>query len=108
MAKNRSRRLRKKMHIDEFKELGFSVKWSFPSNTPVDIIDSTVDAFIDELIESNGLALDASGYLHWEGLICLQKIGMCTEEHRQLVEKWLKDRGMEDVMTSELFDVWWD
>ncbi|MCC8375739.1 MULTISPECIES: YggL family protein [Photorhabdus] len=108
MAKNRSRRLRKKMHIDEFKELGFSVKWNFPSNTPVDVIDSTVDAFIDELIESNGLALDASGYLNWEGLICLQKIGKCTEEHRQLVEKWLKDRGMEDVMTSELFDVWWD
>ncbi|MCU4300898.1 50S ribosome-binding protein YggL [Escherichia coli] len=25
MAKNRSRRLRKKMHIDEFQELGFSV-----------------------------------------------------------------------------------
>ncbi|EHK5381151.1 TPA: DUF469 family protein, partial [Escherichia coli] len=24
MAKNRSRRLRKKMHIDEFQELGFS------------------------------------------------------------------------------------
>ncbi|MCV3257227.1 50S ribosome-binding protein YggL, partial [Escherichia albertii] len=27
MAKNRSRRLRKKMHIDEFQELGFSVAW---------------------------------------------------------------------------------
>ena len=30
MAKNRSRRLRKKMHIDEFQELGFSVAWRFP------------------------------------------------------------------------------
>lgn len=29
MAKNRSRRLRKKMHIDEFQELGFSVAWRF-------------------------------------------------------------------------------
>lgn len=29
MAKNRSRRLRKKMHIDEFQELGFSVQWAF-------------------------------------------------------------------------------
>lgn len=31
MAKNRSRRLRKKMHIDEFQELGFSVAWRFPA-----------------------------------------------------------------------------
>ncbi|MBF4876723.1 DUF469 family protein [Cronobacter sakazakii] len=30
MAKNRSRRLRKKMHIDEFQELGFTVTWRFP------------------------------------------------------------------------------
>lgn len=35
MAKNRSRRLRKKMHIDEFQELGFSVAWRFPEgNSP--------------------------------------------------------------------------
>ncbi|CDG22200.1 conserved protein of unknown function [Xenorhabdus poinarii G6] len=108
MAKNRSRRLRKKLRIDEFQELGFSVKWHFPADTPVDVVDSTVDTLIAELIEPNGLALDASGYLHWEGIICLQKIGKCTEEHRQLVEQWLKDHGMKDVITSELFDVWWD
>lgn len=30
MAKNRSRRLRKKMHIEEFQEVGFSVAWRFP------------------------------------------------------------------------------
>lgn len=34
MAKNRSRRLRKKMHIDEFQELGFSVAWRFPKGPP--------------------------------------------------------------------------
>ena len=33
MAKNHSRRLRKKMHIDEFKELGFSVAWRLPEGT---------------------------------------------------------------------------
>ncbi|BET96073.1 YggL family protein [Xenorhabdus taiwanensis] len=108
MAKNRSRRLRKKLRIDEFQELGFSVKWNFPADTSVEVVDSTVDALIEELIEPNGLALDASGYLQWEGIVCLQKIGKCTEEHRQLVENWLKDRDMEDVITSELFDVWWD
>lgn len=108
MAKQRSRRLRKKMRIDEFQELGFSVKWTFPENTPIEEVDSFVDDFILNVIEPNGLAFDASGYLSWEGLICLQQIGKCTEDHRQLVENYLKEKNMQDVQTSELFDVWWD
>ncbi len=63
MAKNRSRRLRKKMHIDEFRELGFSVAWRFPEGTSEEQIDKTVDDFINEVIEPNKLAFDGSGYL---------------------------------------------
>lgn len=58
MAKNRSRRLRKKMHIDEFQELGFSVAWRFPEGTSEEQIDKTVDDFINEVIEPNKLAFD--------------------------------------------------
>lgn len=65
MAKNRSRRLRKKMHIDEFQELGFSVAWRFPEGTSEEQIDKTVDDFINEVIEPNKLAFDGSGYLAW-------------------------------------------
>ncbi|MDU4289463.1 YggL family protein [Mixta calida] len=108
MAIQRSRRLRKKMHIDEFQELGFSVAWTFPQGTPVEEIDAAVDAFINEVIEPNGLAFDGSGYLQWEGLVCLQKIGKCTDEHRELVRQWLEARNMESVTVTELFDVWWD
>ncbi|WP_032115529.1 YggL family protein [Candidatus Arsenophonus nilaparvatae] len=108
MSKQRSRRLRKKLHIDEFQEVGFSVNWSFPAKTPIDKIDSMVDTFIIELIQPNGLAMDASGYLDWEGLICMEKTGKCTEEHRKLVDEWLKNHGMKKVVTSELFDIWWD
>ena len=60
MAKNRSRRLRKKMHIDEFQELGFSVAWRFPEGTSEEQIDKTVDDFINEVIEPNKLAFDAA------------------------------------------------
>ena len=108
MAKNRSRRLRKKMHIEEFQEVGFSVAWRFPEGTSVDQIDQDVDAFINEVIEPNKLAFDGSGYLAWEGLICTQEVGKCTEEHQALVRKWLEDHKLEDVRVSELFDVWWD
>ncbi|MFH6729181.1 YggL family protein [Escherichia coli] len=104
MAKNRSRRLRKKMHIDEFQELGFSVAWRFPEGTSEEQIDKTVDDFINEVIEPNKLAFDGSGYLAWEGLICMQEIGKCTEEHQAIVRKWLEERKLDEVRTSELFD----
>ncbi len=108
MATHRSRRLRKKMHIDEFQELGFSVGFTFPQGATEQAIDSTVDALIEEAIDPNGLAFDGSGYLQWEGLICLQQTGKCTEAHRELVRKWLEERKLENVKVTELFDVWWD
>lgn len=108
MAQARSRRLRKKLHLDEFQEFGFTVEFSFKEGTPIEEIDTTIDAFINEVIEPNGLAFDGSGYLNWEGIICLQKIGKCTEEHREIVGKWLEQHGLTEVKTSELFDVWWD
>nr|VXZ92236.1 Uncharacterized protein conserved in bacteria [Klebsiella pneumoniae] len=67
MAKNRSRRLRKKMHIDEFQELGFSVARRFPEGTSEEQIDQTVNDLIEEVIEPNKLAFDGSGYLSWKG-----------------------------------------
>ncbi|EXU74169.1 YggL family protein [Erwinia mallotivora] len=107
MAIQRSRRLRKKMHIAEFQELGFSIGFAFPEGTSEETIDTTLDALINEVIDPNGLAFDGSGYLQWEGLICLQQTGKCTEEHRELVRKWLSDRQLNNIQVTELFDVWW-
>ncbi|MEQ9937092.1 MULTISPECIES: YggL family protein [Pectobacterium] len=108
MAQARSRRLRKKLHIDEFQELGFSVSFRFPEGTSVEDIDKLMDKFVDDVIEPQGLAFEGSGYLLWEGLICLQKIGHCTEDHRQLVSRWLEEQKLTDVKVSNLFDIWWD
>ncbi|WP_224718183.1 YggL family protein [Pectobacterium versatile] len=108
MAQARSRRLRKKLHIDEFQELGFSVSFRFPEGTSVEDIDKLMDKFVDDVIEPQGLAFEGSGYLLWEGLVCLQKIGHCTEEHSQLVSRWLEEQKLTDVKVSNLFDIWWD
>ncbi|KAA8997629.1 DUF469 domain-containing protein [Affinibrenneria salicis] len=108
MANNRSRRLRKKLHIDEFQELGFSVSWYFAEGTSVEEIDRTLDLFIDEVIEPNGLAYEGSGYLHWEGLICLQQMGHCTDAQRETVKQWLEAHQLLEVRVGELFDIWWD
>ena len=108
MAIKRNQRQRKKMHLAEFQELGFLVKWQFAEGTSVEQIDSTVDRFIAEVIHPNGLAYEGSGYLHWEGLVCLEKIGKCDAKHQELVKNWLSQNGLQQIEISELFDIWWD
>lgn len=108
MAIQRNARQRKKMHLAEFQELGFLVKFNFAEGTGIDQIDATVDRFIDEVIKANCLAYEGNGYLAWEGLVCLEKIGKCDESHRQLVKTWLENNGLQNVQVSELFDIWWD
>ena len=104
----RNQRQRKKLHLAEFQELGFLVNWQFAEGTSIETIDETVDRFIAEVIQPNGLAYEGSGYLHWEGLVCLEKIGKCDESHRQLVQKWLEQNKLQQIEISELFDIWWD
>jgi uncharacterized protein YggL (DUF469 family) len=38
----------------------------------------------------------------------MQQTGKCTDEHRELVRKWLEGRELSDIQITELFDVWWD
>ncbi len=84
------------------------MNWQFPEDTPIDKVDEMVDRFIFEVIRANGLAYEGSGYLHWEGLVCLEKIGKCNESHRELVKSWLESNGLQHIEISELFDIWWE
>ena len=103
----RSRRLRKKLRIEEFQELGFEVSWNFPASSSEEAIDSLIDRLISEVIEPRQLAFAGNGHLAWEGLICTQKIGQCSEEEIQACCEWLKQRGMENIKHSNLFDIWY-
>lgn len=104
---NRSRRLRKKLRIDEFQEMGFDVSFNFPVGTAEQTIDALVDAFIDEVIEPRALAFAGSGHLAWEGMVCTQKLGKCSQDDRAAVQGWLTSKGMEAVVVTELFDIWY-
>ncbi len=106
-AKNRSPRLRKKLRVDEFQELGFDIAWKFADDVDGETIDTFIDKFFAEVIEPNNLGFGGEGDTLWHGLVCTQNIGKCTEEHRTLVEKWLKANGTTTVSVSELYDVWW-
>jgi hypothetical protein len=106
-AKNRSRRIRKKLRVDEFQEFGFDVAWQLKDDITGDQIDAFIDKFFAEAIQPNKLGFGGEGDSLWHGLICTQKLGSCTEEHRAQVDKWLTDNGATSVAVSELYDVWW-
>lgn len=87
MATNRSRRLRKKLCVDEFQELGFELNLDFKQELDDKAIDAFLDAFLKEAMEANGL-----GYVGGDdfGLVCLSKRGSVSEEQRAAVEAWLR------------------
>ena len=103
----RSRRLRKKLRVDEFQEMGFDVRWTFPESVEEDTIDSAVDEFIEQVIEARKLGFHGGGHYSWQGLIATQSLGKCTEEDRQAVEAYWKGKA-EDVEVSVLYDLWYD
>jgi uncharacterized protein YggL (DUF469 family) len=106
-AKNRNRRLRKKLRVDEYQELGFDIGFKLPEDSNDDAVENFLNTFFDEAVEPNGLGFGGEGDTLWHGIICTQKLGKCTEEHRNLIEKWLKDSDATDIAVGELYDVWW-
>ena len=104
MATNRSRRLRKKLCVDEFQEAGFELNLDFKQ----DLDEAAIDAFLKDFLKE---AMDANGvdYVGGDdfGLVCSAKRGSVTEEQRAAVEAWLKGRSeLTDVTVSPLIDAW--
>jgi uncharacterized protein YggL (DUF469 family) len=107
MAKERSRRLRKKLRVDEFQELGFDVQWTFEDSVSEADIDAIVDQFIDEVIEPRQIGFHGGGHKEWQGIIATQKIGKCTDEDIAAVNAFWKGKPVKDVETTDLYDIWW-
>ena len=105
MATNRSRRLRKKLCVDEFQELGFELNLEFKGDLSVEAIDAFLDQFLDEAMDANNLDyVGGEGF----GLVCLAEHGSVTEEQRQAVEDWLKARSeLAVVEVGPLIDAWY-
>ena len=105
MATNRSRRLRKKLCVDEFQELGFELNLDFKEDLSDEAIDAFLDAFLADAMDANGL-----DYVGGEdfGLVCSAKRGSVTEEQRATVEAWLKGRSeLTKIEVSPLLDAWY-
>ncbi|MHC5351939.1 YggL 50S ribosome-binding family protein [Metapseudomonas furukawaii] len=106
MATNRSRRLRKKLCVDEFQELGFEITLSYKEGLDAEAVSVFFERFIEQAIEGNGL-----GFIGSEdyGFVCLGKRGSVTAEQRAQVEAWL-GQGQPELAgytVSPLIDVWY-
>ena len=102
MAKNRSRRLLKKLHIGEFQELGFL----FEAELAKDANDEAlVDAFLADALASRSL-----GFGGWATGGTVAKIGnlSVTEDERSSVLAWLAARPeVVKLSATGLIDMWY-
>ena len=104
LNKRRSRRLRKKLRIGEFKEAGFEINFKFKAGlTSEDRLDILMK-FVTEAIESRNLSFGGGE----SGFITRTGRGSTTEEDRQAVNSWLLScASIDQVRVNENEDAWY-
>ena len=101
----RSRRLRKKLHLDEFQELGFDVETELKAPLAGNDEETLLIAFIEGVIEPRGLIYGGGVTC---GYVCKAGGGSATEEDRAAVRDWLQARAEFSAVTvRELSDAWY-
>ena len=103
--RQRNRRLRKKLHLDEFQQLGFEISITLKPNLGIDDLDSFLDKFILDVVERNELVFGGGSEC---GFISTWKRGSVSEAHRTIVENWLRQQQeVASVVTGPLVDAWY-
>jgi uncharacterized protein YggL (DUF469 family) len=103
--RKRNRRLRKKLRLGEFQQLGFEVSITLNPNLGIDALDHFLDEFILDAIEKNDLAFGGGAE---SGFITTWKRGSASEAHRTIVENWLSRRQeVVSVTLGPLVDAWY-
>src|SRR6478672_10388913 len=97
-TRRRSRRLRKKLHVGEFQEMGFGVEISLLDALTIEQANAFWDRFISDAIESQGLLYGGleSGY-------ACQEHGSATETDRHHVQNWLESQP--EVVAVEVHEL---
>ena len=105
MATNRSRRLRKKLCVDEFQEVGFELLLDYREDLDGEAFEAFFEAFLAQAIEANGLIFIGCDEF---GMVCLNKRGSVSAEQRAAVEAWLQGRNeLSSVKVGPLVDAWY-
>ncbi len=103
------KRLRKKLYLGEFKELGFEITVELTEGINEAQLDEFISIFAEEALGKNDLDFEGSGNTsELFGFIILNKRGSVSEEQRSVVETWLKDRTeVTNATVGELVDAWY-
>ena len=106
-AKKRSKRLRKKLFIEEFKVLGFEIDMSFTETITDNAMNDFFDDFLENVIEANGVVFGGGG--NKEGfsgfVVPAARYESATEEQRTLVSEWLnKNTLIAEHKVGDLMD----
>ena len=92
-VKNRSRRLRKKLYVDEFKVLGFNIDLTFAADSSEEDLNKFFEDFLDSATYQNGLVFGGGGTTEsFCGFVGpMARYQSATEQHRQLISDWLEN-----------------
>lgn len=100
----RSRRLRKKLHLDEFQQLGFGVRFAFAQPKDTRGQRRFWDAFIVDAIEARRLTYGGGteGFVVPEGRVSATESDMCG------IRDWLEAHPeVAEVSVGPLVDAWY-
>lgn len=103
--RSRSRRLRKKLHIDEFKTLGFEYELTWRTAPSVETQDRFLDQVHEDIVEPRSLSLGG-------GLNCgfvSARHESVTEDDRAAFAQWLRQWSeLAVIEVGALRDAWYD
>ena len=98
-------RLKKKLRLGEFQELGFEISITLKPNLGIDDLDRFLDEFILDATEKNELAFSGGTDC---GFITTWKRGSTSEAQRTIIENWLRRRQeVVSVTLGPLVDAWY-
>jgi uncharacterized protein YggL (DUF469 family) len=105
-----NKRLRKKKHLGEFRQLGFSAECRLRSGLSGAAFDQFTDEFIAQAIEANRLVFGGGGSPNrgWSGVVCRDDSHeSATDGDKAAVHNWLERRTeVESFRLSDFWDVW--
>lgn len=103
--KRRSRRLRKKLHVDEFQEWGFEFAADLIAPMSPEDQESLCDLFLFEVVAARKLAL--GGWITG-GFVAADGRASTSDEDRASVQQWLSARPeIKAVQVGPLVDAWY-
>ncbi|MBV7298982.1 50S ribosome-binding protein YggL [Enterovibrio paralichthyis] len=97
MPSQRSKRLRKKLYLDEFAVFGFLISLKLNTDS-----DDELDTFIESLAdfaESRHLLVGGGGMSNIELVIgSALRYGSATEQDRESIKEWIEERNEVDLL----------